>query len=116
MWYQVLDKGDKPGNWLESSGTSMIAYAYAKGYQKGYLGAEYLDKAKKAFEGLKKNEIYFDDQGRFYLNGTVKVGTLNLKVSKGDFDYYIGVDRRINDFKGVAAFMYLAVALEDVKK
>lgn len=115
MWYQVLDKGDKPGNWLESSGTAMIAYAYAKGYLKGYLGAEYLNKAKKAFDGLKKNEIYFDDQGRFYLNGTVKVGTLNVRVSKGDFNYYVGVDRRMNDFKGVAAFMYLAIALEDAK-
>jgi len=115
MWYQGVDKGDKPGNWLESSGSAMIAYAYAKGYAKGYLGTEYHDKAKKAFEGLKNNEVYFDDQGKFYLSGTVKVGTLNLKVSKGDFNYYIGVDRRINDFKGVAAFMYLAIALEDIE-
>jgi unsaturated rhamnogalacturonyl hydrolase len=115
MWFQVIDKGDRPDNWVESSGTAMFAYAFAKGYAKGYLGKEYLRKAQKAFEGL-QNEIYFDDEGKFYLTGTVKVGTLNPKVSKGDYDYYVGVDRRTNDFKGVAAFMYLSLALESIKK
>ena len=115
MWYQVVDKGDKPDNWVESSCTAMFAYAFAKGYLKGYLSHDYLVMAQKAFEGL-KDQVYFDEEGKFYLNGTVKVGTLNPKVSKGDYNYYIGVDRRMNDFKGVAAFMYLALALENANK
>jgi unsaturated rhamnogalacturonyl hydrolase len=111
LWYQVVNKGDLPGNWFETSCSSMFAYAFAKGVKKGYLGNEYLQKANNAFNGLVENEVFFDDQGKIYLNGTVKVGTLNLRVSKGDYDYYIGVDRRINDFKGVAAFLYLALIL-----
>jgi len=111
LWYQVVDKGYMPGNWFESSGSAMFAYAFAKGVQKGYLGSEFRPKALKAFNGLVDHEVYFDDQGKIYLNGTVKVGTLNLKVSKGNYEYYIGVDRRINDFKGVAAFFYLALVL-----
>jgi unsaturated rhamnogalacturonyl hydrolase len=115
MWYQVVNKGQLPGNWVESSCTAMFAYAFAKGFQKGYLGPEYLAKASGAFKGLIAKEVYFDDQDKIYLTGTVKVGTLNLKVSKGDYDYYINVDRRINDFKGIAALMYLALTLEDLK-
>lgn len=111
MWFQVVDKGKVPGNWLESSCTAMFAYAYAKGVQKGFLETGYTQKALKAFNGLVNHEVYFDDQGKVYLNGTVKVGTLNPKVSDGSYNYYIGVDRRINDFKGVGAFLYLALAL-----
>jgi unsaturated rhamnogalacturonyl hydrolase len=111
LWYQVVNKGNLPGNWLETSCSAMFAYALAKGVQSGYLGNVYLQRANKAFDGLVDNEIFFDDQGKIYVNGTVKVGTLNLRVSKGDYDYYIGVDRRINDFKGIAAFFYLALIL-----
>ena len=31
MWYQVVDKGGHPGNYLESSASAMFAYAFAKG-------------------------------------------------------------------------------------
>ena len=30
-WYQVLDQGDREGNYLEGSGTAMYIYAFAKG-------------------------------------------------------------------------------------
>jgi unsaturated rhamnogalacturonyl hydrolase len=81
----------------------------------GYLPEEYQVSAEKAFEGLKKHFVYFDNDGRIYLTETVKVGTLNDEVSNGSYDYYISVDRRVNDFKGVAAFLYLAIADEQLK-
>ncbi len=111
LWYQIVNKGTSPGNWFETSCSAMFAYALAKGVQRGYLGKGYLQKAKKAFNGLIDNEVFFDDQGKIYINGTVKVGTLSFRASRGDYDYYIGVDRRINDFKGVAAFLYLSLIL-----
>ncbi|HAM99915.1 MAG TPA: glycosyl hydrolase family 88 [Marinilabiliales bacterium] len=111
LWYQVLDKGSRPDNWIETSCSAMFAYAYAKGATKGYLPGEYLQKAKEAFNSLINDYIYFDSQGRFYLTETVYVGTLNFKNSDGSYNYYINTDRRINDFKGVAAFLYLAMAL-----
>src|SRR5438552_2274858 len=30
LWYQVLDQGDRPGNYLESSASCMFVYAFAK--------------------------------------------------------------------------------------
>jgi len=111
LWYQVLDKGSRSDNWIETSCSAMFAYAYAKGAAKGYLPEEYLQKAKMAFKSLIDGYVYFDEDGRFYLTETVFVGTLNFQTSDGSYNYYINTDRRINDFKGVSAFLYLTMAL-----
>jgi unsaturated rhamnogalacturonyl hydrolase len=107
-----LDKGSLPDNWIETSCSAMFAYAFAKGATNGYLPAAYLQKANNAFNSLINNYVYFDSEGHFYLTETVYVGTLNFKTSDGSYNYYINVDRRINDFKGVAAFLYLTMALD----
>jgi len=112
LWYQVIDKADKDGNWPETSCTAMFAYSFLKAYKKGYLPVLFKNSAYKAYEGLKKGYIYFDDSGKLYLTGTVKVGTLNVEVSNGSFEYYVSVDRRVNDFKGIGALLYLAIADE----
>ena len=52
LWYQVTDKGGSEGNYLESSGSSMFAYAMAKGANKGYLPKKFKAIANKAFDGL----------------------------------------------------------------
>lgn len=111
LWYQVVDKGAQPGNWIETSCSAMFAYAFAKGYNKGILDKSFYDTAKRAFNSIIAQHCYFDDSGNLYLNQTVKVGTLNLKVSKGDYDYYISTERRINDYKGLAALLYASLEL-----
>jgi unsaturated rhamnogalacturonyl hydrolase len=112
MWYQIVNKLNQPGNWPETSATLMFAYAYMKGYNYGLLNNSYHEKALKAFEGLKKKYLYFDVKGNIYLTGTVKVGTLNSKISDGSYNYYISVDRRINDFKGLATLLYFCIEME----
>lgn len=112
LWYQVIDKAGNEGNWIETSCSAMFAYAYAKGAKNGYLQPEYLAKAKKTFNALIDNYVYFDNNGAFYLTQTVKVGTLNFKHSDASYTYYVNVDRRINDFKGIGAILYLSMALE----
>jgi unsaturated rhamnogalacturonyl hydrolase len=112
LWYQVVNKADEPGNWIETSCSAMFAYAFAKGFKEGYLNRSYLEKADKAYNGLINNYVYFDDAGKIYLTKTVKVGTLNFNYSDGSYEYYISVDRRLNDFKGLSALLYLAMTLE----
>ena len=55
VWYQVLDKGTQPGNYLEASASSMFVYAFAKGTRLGYLDKSYFAAAKKGFEGMQNN-------------------------------------------------------------
>jgi len=90
----------------------MFGYAFAKGFNKGILDKTYLAAAQKVFVSLQRDYIFFDDQGRLYLDGTVKIGTLNPKVSKGDLDYYVSTERRVNDYKGLGALLYLAMELD----
>src|SRR6218665_1270209 len=63
LWYQVVDKGSQPGNWIETSASAMFTYAFAKGYRKGYLDKTYYAAAKKSFAALINDYIYFDDEG-----------------------------------------------------
>ncbi len=112
LWYQVVDKGREVDNWIETSSSAMFAYAYAKGFRKGYLDKTYQEVSRKALDSLLENYIYFDDAGRLYLDQTVKVGTLNFKNSNGDYNYYISSERRINDYKGLGALLFAAIELD----
>lgn len=112
LWYQVTDRAIEPGNWIETSGSAMFAYAFAKGDRLGFLDRSFRATAQTAFNALITDYVYFDDAGRLYLDGTVKIGTLNLKTSKGDYDYYISTERRINDYKGLGALLYLSMELD----
>ena len=91
----------------------MLAFDFAIGNRLGVLESTYRDAAQQAFNSLINNYVFFDDKGILYLDRTVKIGTLNPKGSKGDFDYYIGTECRINDYKGLAALLYASLELDN---
>ena len=111
LWYQVLDKQAEPGNWPEASASAMFAFAFAKGYNEKYLDESFRTSAEKAYDAILNNFVFVDDQGNFHLDQTVKIGTLNPKTSKGDYQYYITTERRINDYKGLASLLYASIEL-----
>lgn len=115
LWYQVLDKGKQEGNWIETSCSAMFTYAFAKGHRLGLLDDTFLKSAEDAYQALLNDYVVFDNQGILYLNRTVKIGTLNPKTSKGDFEYYISTECRINDYKGLAALLYASLEFDKVK-
>lgn len=112
LWYQVTDRAIEPGNWIETSGSAMFAYALAKGERKGFLDRNFRATAQQAFNALINDYVYFDDEGKLYLDQTVKNGTLNVNTSKGDYAYYISTERRINDYKGLGALLYLSMEMD----
>lgn len=57
VWWQVLDKGDTTGNFLESSASCMFVYALAKGIRKGYINESYWSVAYKGYQGILDNFI-----------------------------------------------------------
>ncbi len=52
LYYQVVDQGGRAGNYLETSGSSMMAYAMLKGARLGVLGPEYAQLGRKTFDGI----------------------------------------------------------------
>lgn len=113
VWYQVLDQGDRPGNYLESSASCMFVYAIAKGVRKGYLGREVLAVARRGYEGILKHFVEVDEQGLVNLNGICSVGGLGGKPYRdGSFEYYISEKIVTNDYKGVGPFIMASVEIE----
>lgn len=114
LWYQVIDQGARADNWQETSATAMFVYALAKGVRQGHLDRQYTAIAKKAYQGLLDQHVYLDDSGQVYFTGTVWIGTLNPKVSKGDYRSYVDTARQVNDPKGVAAFFWASLEIENM--
>lgn len=104
MYYQVVDQGAREGNYLETSGSSMIAYAMLKGARLGVLSQEYAILGKKTFDGILRR--YFKAEGAdVELGGICLVaglGPADNPRRDGSYEYYISEPIVKNDAKGVA--------------
>lgn len=106
LWWQVMDKGSRPGNFTEASASSMFVYALAKGVRMSYLPQADLAPARRGWSAIQATFVKTAADGRTFLEGTVKVGGLGgSPYRSGTFDYYIGEKTRTNDAKGVGAFL-----------
>lgn len=109
VWYQVLDQGDRKGNYLEASGSSMIAYSIFKGIRKGYLQEELREFAKESYKGLIDEFILETKEGLINLNKICFVAGLGGKDNRdGSFTYYISEPIVTNEPKGLGPFILAA--------
>ncbi|WP_431242073.1 glycoside hydrolase family 88/105 protein [Flavobacterium sp. P21] len=112
LWYQVTDKGGKEGNYLEASGSSMFAYAFAKGANKGYLPAKFKKLANKAFDGLTTKLMKVDADGTITLTQACQVAGLGgTPYRDGSYEYYVKEKKKDNDPKATGPFILAALEL-----
>ncbi|MHB8579013.1 MAG: glycoside hydrolase family 88/105 protein [Ignavibacteriaceae bacterium] len=112
LWYLILDKPGKNGNYLEASSSAMFMYAFAKGAKKGYLSKKYYAIAKEIFSGFTLNLIKENNDGIPSIINTISGAGLGGKpYSDGSFQYYAGVLKRTNDFKAIAPFILASLEL-----
>lgn len=117
LWWQVLDKGGKAGNFHEASASCMFVYALAKGARLGYLAHSDEVAAKRGWSGIQKAFVGVGPDGLLALNGTVKVGGLGGKPYRsGTYEYYIGEKTIANDAKGLGAFLMAGAEMEQAAK
>jgi unsaturated rhamnogalacturonyl hydrolase len=113
LWYQVLDRGREPGNYLESSASCMFVYALAKGVRQGYLPASYLNVARKGYRGILSRFVETGADGQVSLKGTVSVAGLGGNPYRdGSFRYYVSEKVVTNDPKGVGALLLASREME----
>jgi unsaturated rhamnogalacturonyl hydrolase len=106
LWFEVLDKANAKGNYLEASVSCMFVYALAKGVREGYLPASYLHVARKGYRGITGRFIRTDASGQMNLEGTVSVGGLGGNPYRdGSYEYYLSEKVVTNDPKGIGAFL-----------
>ena len=110
LWYQIVDKGHLSDNWLEASASSLFVYVIAKAVNKGYVGEEYVNLAKKGFNGLIEYKVEEDADGNIVLKDIV-IGT-----SIGVYDYYITRERSTNDLHGAGAFIMACMEMQKLEK
>jgi unsaturated rhamnogalacturonyl hydrolase len=117
LWYQVVDQGDKAGNYLEASVSSMLPYAFMKGVRLGLLDASrFLPIAKRAYEGACARFLRRYEDGSFHLEGTCSVAGLGGSPYRdGSFEYYVGEKIKADDFKGVGPFILSSIEYEVLK-
>ena len=112
LWYQVTDKGGSEGNYLESSGSSMFAYAMAKGANKGYLPKKFKVIANKAFDGLTTRLIKTDSDGQIHITQACAVAGLGGNTYRdGSYLYYVNERKKDNDPKATGSFILAALEL-----
>ena len=116
LWYQVLDQGDRKGNYLEASASCMVVYAMAKGVRNGYLDKGYLDLARGSYQSVLEHFAEVDDRGLVKLRQICSVAGLGgMPYRDGSFDYYISEPVVTNDYKGVGPFILASVEMERLK-
>lgn len=112
LWWQVLDQGNREGNYLEATGTAMFTYTFAKGAKKGYLPKKYLDVANKAYNALIKDLVTVEQNGVVNLNKCCAVAGLGGNPYRdGSYEYYINEKIRSNDPKGTGPFIMASLEL-----
>jgi unsaturated rhamnogalacturonyl hydrolase len=101
LWYQVIDNQDREGNYIETSASSMFIYAFAKGYNKGFLNEKFLSIAIESYQNLIQDFVIKNDKEIYILKNVCSVSGLGGNPYRdGSFEYYISEPKRDNDFKG----------------
>ncbi|TDS17460.1 glycoside hydrolase family 88/105 protein [Sphingobacterium paludis] len=113
MWYQVTDALDKRENYLESTGSIMFIYAWAKGAKNGHLDASYLEKAEEAYGQYVDRFVRKEVDGTLSITDCCAVAGLggDKNYRDGSFAYYISEPVRDNDPKAVAPFIMTSLLL-----
>ena len=134
VWYQVMDSPKREGNYLESTCSSMFAYALLKAYRKGYVSEKYKDAGIKAYKGLIKNFIKVHPDKTISLTNCCSVaglgpavtpeveaamkkinpkGSVNENTKRdGSYAYYLSEPIRDNDAKGIGPFLWASLEME----
>ncbi len=119
MFWQVIDCGGREGNYLETSGSSMVAYAMMKGARLGVLDSGYAQKGKKTFDGICKKYLGTNENGGLDLGGICLVAGLGPEGNTrrdGSYEYYISEPVVENDAKGVAPFVLCYTEVKRMEK
>jgi unsaturated rhamnogalacturonyl hydrolase len=120
LWWQVLDQGDRKGNYLEATASCMYVYTLAKGINRGYLPRDkYLPALLKGYEGIVRDFIRQNANNTIDLTRCCQVAGLDYTNAQGrprdgSFEYYVGEPIVDNDLKGIPAFILAGLELEQL--
>jgi unsaturated rhamnogalacturonyl hydrolase len=117
LWFQVLDQGEREGNYTESSASSMFVYFLLKMIRLGIVPPDDISRireaARTAYQGLVNLKIREDPSGELHLADICKVAGLGGNPYRdGSYAYYVNEPVAVDDFKGVGPFILASLEYE----
>ncbi|SCP98239.1 glycoside hydrolase family 88/105 protein [Anaerobium acetethylicum] len=106
LFYQVIDHPEAQGNYIETSGSAMAAYAIMKACRMGILSKEkYGTTGLEMLESLAEQKLEKTDDN-YHLTGICHVAGLGPGTDRdGSIEYYLSEPVVSDDAKGVGPFM-----------
>jgi rhamnogalacturonyl hydrolase YesR len=106
-WFQVVDKGDRPDNWIDSSGSAMFTYAIQRGIDLGLLKkAEYAPVVTRGYRSILGNaKINADGLVDLYSAGD----GVCVQASYAD---YVNYPKSVNAKEAIAGFLWATAIVE----
>ena len=100
LWFEVVDHGDDPNDWLETSSSSMYTYAIDIAVKRGYVSKKYKAVADKGYRGVMSKVSLGED-------GLANIADICEGTNVGDLAFYYGRKHPVNDFHGLGAFLIM---------
>ncbi len=119
LFYQVIDKPELPGNYSETSGSAMVAYAVMKGARIKALHPEkYAPVGRAVFDALTAQKLVKGDKGTRLKDICLVAGLGGKDRRDGSAAYYLSEPIVSDDAKGVGPFMmaYAEALMQDASK
>ncbi|MEO6231076.1 MAG: glycoside hydrolase family 88 protein [Ferruginibacter sp.] len=116
-WWQVTDKANQPGNYLESSATAMFVFGLAKAVRLGYINKSFLPAVVKGYNGMINEFVTKDPSGQYHYNTAVAgAGLGGIPYRNGTYEYYVNEPKRNDDLKAIGPFIQACVEMDFLKK
>jgi len=115
LWWQVLDQGDRKGNYREATASAMFVYSLAKAVNDGLLPRDYLKPAIAGYAGIVRELIRVGPRGDVNLTQCCQVAGLGQPDKRdGSYDYYVSEPIVENDLKGVGPFIQAGIEFDQL--
>ena len=106
LFYQVIDRPEAEGNYLETSGSAMVLYAFMKGARLGVLPPAFWQAGRGALDTLIAEKLKKDEDGQWRLEDICRSAGLGPGNRRdGSVSYYLSEPRVSDDGKGVGPLM-----------
>jgi len=118
MFWQVVDEIGREGNYPETSGSAMIAYAMMKGARLGYVEKRFAKIGEEVFNGICEQYLTETD-GKLNLGGICLMAGLGPEDKphrNGTYEYYVSEPVVENDAKGTGPFVMAYTEIKRLKK
>ena len=111
LFCQVIDRQDAAGNYTETSGSLMAAYALMRGAESGMLPQDDFAAGEAILNAVKAQKLRQTDTGTALTDICASAGLGGEPYRDGSLAYYLSEPAVCNDPKGVGALMLAEAVL-----